>query len=54
MSRADAIAVNSNFTKGMFKQAFPSIKKDPIVIYPPVDCATALNWTEENRLEAIR
>lgn len=34
---ADAIVVNSLFTKGVFKNAFPVINQSPDVIYPCVD-----------------
>jgi hypothetical protein len=34
---ADAIVVNSLFTKGVFKEAFPRIEKSPDVVYPCVD-----------------
>ena len=34
---ADAIVVNSLFTKGVFKDAFPGIEQSPDVIYPSVD-----------------
>ena len=34
---ADAIVVNSLYTKGVFKDAFPHIDKAPDVIYPSVD-----------------
>lgn len=34
---ADAIVVNSVFTKDVFKEAFPGIEQSPDVIYPSVD-----------------
>jgi hypothetical protein len=34
---ADSIVVNSEFTKGVFKDAFPRIEIVPDVIYPSVD-----------------
>jgi alpha-1,3/alpha-1,6-mannosyltransferase len=34
---ADAIVVNSLFTKSVFKEAFPGIEQTPDVIYPSVD-----------------
>jgi alpha-1,3/alpha-1,6-mannosyltransferase len=34
---ADSIVVNSEFTKGVFKDAFPRIEMVPDVIYPSVD-----------------
>ena len=34
---ADAIVVNSLYTKGVFKDAFPRIEQSPDVIYPCVD-----------------
>jgi alpha-1,3/alpha-1,6-mannosyltransferase len=34
---ADAIVVNSLFTKSVFKEAFPGIEQSPDVIYPSVD-----------------
>jgi alpha-1,3/alpha-1,6-mannosyltransferase len=34
---ADAIVVNSQFTKGVFKDAFPKIETVPDVVYPCVD-----------------
>ncbi|KAF2141469.1 glycosyltransferase family 4 protein [Aplosporella prunicola CBS 121167] len=35
---SDAIVVNSNFTKGVFKHAFPALAhRDPGVVYPCVD-----------------
>ena len=34
---ADAIVVNSNYTKGVFKDAFPSIETVPDVVYPCID-----------------
>ena len=34
---ADAIVVNSLFTKEVFKDAFPGIEQSPDVIYPSVD-----------------
>ena len=34
---SDAIVVNSLFTKGVFKEAFPGIEKSPDVVYPCVD-----------------
>ncbi|KAI7889856.1 alpha-1,3/1,6-mannosyltransferase ALG2 [Mucor mucedo] len=36
---ADTITVNSNFTAGMFRRAFPSIFKKPRVLYPPINFA---------------
>lgn len=36
---ADTITVNSQFTAGMFKRAFPSIFKKPRVLYPPINFA---------------
>ena len=38
---SDAIVVNSNFTKGIFAAAFPSLSyRDPGVVYPCVDTRT--------------
>lgn len=37
---ADAIVVNSLFTKGVFREAFPGIERTPDVIYPCVDIHT--------------
>ncbi|CAO3624923.1 unnamed protein product [Cunninghamella echinulata] len=34
---SDFIVVNSGFTAGMFKQSFPSIKKQLRVLYPPIN-----------------
>ncbi|OZJ04162.1 hypothetical protein BZG36_03112 [Bifiguratus adelaidae] len=34
---ADAIVVNSRFTRGMFHQAFPNISHLPQVLYPPLN-----------------
>jgi alpha-1,3/alpha-1,6-mannosyltransferase len=39
---ADAIVVNSLFTKGVFKHTFPFIEKVPDVIYPCVDINPAI------------
>ena len=33
---ADEIVVNSKFTRSIFKEAFPSIKKLPLVLYPGI------------------
>ncbi|KAL0262662.1 Alpha-1,3-mannosyltransferase-like protein [Diplodia seriata] len=39
---SEVIVVNSNFTKGVFKQAFPGLKhRDPGVVYPCVDTAVS-------------
>lgn len=42
---ADAVLVNSNFTKSVYSAVFPSIRRmrksnvsDPIVLYPPIHC----------------
>ncbi|KAI9485992.1 MAG: alpha-1,3/1,6-mannosyltransferase ALG2 [Benjaminiella poitrasii] len=34
---ADTIAVNSQFTAGMFRRSFPIILKKPRVLYPPIN-----------------
>ncbi len=34
---ADTILVNSQFTRGIFKDAFPSISQEPRVLYPSVN-----------------
>ncbi|KAI9357754.1 alpha-1,3/1,6-mannosyltransferase ALG2 [Pilaira anomala] len=34
---ADTITVNSQFTAGMFRKAFPRILKTPRVLYPPIN-----------------
>ncbi|KAI7906438.1 alpha-1,3/1,6-mannosyltransferase ALG2, partial [Cokeromyces recurvatus] len=36
---ADTIAVNSQFTAGMFRRSFPAILKKPKVLYPPINFA---------------
>ncbi|CEP11992.1 hypothetical protein [Parasitella parasitica] len=36
---ADTIAVNSQFTGGMFRRSFPGILKKPRVLYPPINFA---------------
>lgn len=36
---ADTIAVNSQFTAGMFRKSFKSILKKPRVLYPPINFA---------------
>eukprot|EP00922_Rhytidocystis_sp_ex-Travisia-forbesii_P019645 GHVS01029043.1.p1 GENE.GHVS01029043.1~~GHVS01029043.1.p1 ORF type:complete len:452 (-),score=49.33 GHVS01029043.1:299-1654(-) len=33
----DNLLVNSHFTQGMLKNTFPSMRKSPQVVYPPVD-----------------
>lgn len=38
-SMADTIAVNSQFTAGMFRRSFPGILKKPRVLYPPINFA---------------
>ncbi|KAI0628765.1 alpha-1,3-mannosyltransferase ALG2 [Trametes polyzona] len=38
--QADTILVNSNFTKGVFKRHFPSIKATPRVVYPGINLVT--------------
>jgi alpha-1,3/alpha-1,6-mannosyltransferase len=39
---SDAIVVNSTFTKGVFAEAFPSLKeRKPRVVYPCVDTSSA-------------
>jgi alpha-1,3/alpha-1,6-mannosyltransferase len=45
---SDAIVVNSLFTKGVFKDAFPRIEKTPDVIYPSVDIHPTIEPTPEN------
>ena len=45
---SDAIVVNSLFTKGVFKDAFPRIEKTPDVIYPCVDIHPTIEPTPEN------
>jgi hypothetical protein len=48
---ADAIVVNSRFTRGVFREAFPGIEKVPDVIYPSVDIhAQAEDIPEDNPL----
>ena len=37
VEQADAILANSNFTVGVFKNAFPSIRMIPQVVYPGVN-----------------
>lgn len=49
--QSDVIVVNSNFTKGVFKSTFASIKRQPDVIYPCVDTEQDLapkkSWVTE-------
>lgn len=48
---ADAIVVNSLFTKGVFKEAFPRIEKSPDVVYPCVDINPTIEpMPEDNAL----
>jgi alpha-1,3/alpha-1,6-mannosyltransferase len=44
---ADAIVVNSLYTKGVFKEAFPGIEQSPDVIYPCVDVNPQLERAPE-------
>jgi alpha-1,3/alpha-1,6-mannosyltransferase len=45
---SDGIVVNSKFTRGIFKQAFPSLKNvTPAVIYPCVDTTTSKENIDE-------
>jgi alpha-1,3/alpha-1,6-mannosyltransferase len=44
---SDTIVVNSNFTKGVFAQAFPGLKhRSPGVVYPCVDTSVVAENTE--------
>lgn len=45
---SDAIVVNSLFTKGVFKDAFPRIEKTPDLIYPCVDIHPIIEPIPEN------
>ncbi|KAA6401542.1 MAG: putative Alpha-1,3/1,6-mannosyltransferase ALG2 [Streblomastix strix] len=57
MNKADAIAVNSIFTQGKFANAFPNIvskgKGLPVVLYPPVDITSAIQYDEQITKEDI-
>jgi alpha-1,3/alpha-1,6-mannosyltransferase len=45
---SDRIVVNSNFTKGIFAQAFPGLKdRKPGVVYPCVDTSEAEEKNED-------
>jgi alpha-1,3/alpha-1,6-mannosyltransferase len=46
---ADAIVVNSLFTKGVFKDAFPRVEQIPDVIYPSVDIHPSIEPIPENQ-----
>lgn len=43
---ADTIVVNSDFTASVFHEAFPSIKKQPKVVYPCVDTHQTFSVSE--------
>ncbi len=40
IEQADAILANSNFTVGVFKNAFPSITTIPQVVYPGINISS--------------
>ena len=46
---ADAIVVNSVYTKGVFKDAFPGVEQTPDVIYPSVDIHPSIERIPENQ-----
>lgn len=51
---ADAIAVNSNFTRSIFAEAFPALKnKSPSVIYPCVDVTAAVSEQTNGAIELL-
>ena len=55
MGYSDAIVVNSNFTKGVFKNAFPGLKdRVPKVVYPCVDTDVADDKDEESLWDGMR
>lgn len=39
LGQADVILVNSRFTAGVFREHFPSISRDPTVVYPGINFA---------------
>jgi alpha-1,3/alpha-1,6-mannosyltransferase len=46
---ADAIVVNSVYTKEVFKDAFPQVEQTPDVIYPSVDIHPSIEPVPENQ-----
>lgn len=46
---ADVIVVNSLFTKGVFKDAFPRVEQVPDVVYPSVDIHPSIEPVPENQ-----
>ncbi|EUC66058.1 glycosyltransferase family 4 protein [Rhizoctonia solani AG-3 Rhs1AP] len=52
--QADVILANSNFTSRVFKHSFPSIKTDPVVVYPGINISAYESITSSSDTEEIR
>jgi len=50
---ADLIMVNSNFTRQVFAAAFPSIKTEPVVLYPTVSLKDLPETVSEEERECL-
>ncbi|CUA72178.1 alpha-1,3/alpha-1,6-mannosyltransferase [Rhizoctonia solani] len=52
--QADVILANSNFTSRVFKHSFPSIKTDPVVVYPGINISAYESLSTSHGTEEIR
>ncbi|CAE7189291.1 unnamed protein product [Rhizoctonia solani] len=52
--QADVILANSQFTSRVFKDSFPSIKTDPVVVYPGINISAYESLPSSSDTEDIR